>query len=58
MENNKDFMNDIAIQLNIKKPSDWGNVSCILFSKLGGSGLLHQYNNSLFSCLKAVYAGK
>lgn len=51
-------MDEVALKLNIKKPSDWGKVTKLEFFKLGGSSLLTSYyNSSLSSCLQSVYKG-
>jgi hypothetical protein len=58
MENRKNFLDEIAMKLNIKIPSDWGNITVQQLYELGGSSLLtHYYNGSLFKCLQSVYKG-
>jgi hypothetical protein len=58
MENRQKFLNEIAIKLNLKEPSDWGKVSTRYITQSGGSTLLQNYyNGSLFQCLQSVYKG-
>jgi hypothetical protein len=58
MENRKNFLDETAKKLNIKTPSDWGNITKLQFQKLGGNSLLsNQYKGSLFKCLQSVYKG-
>lgn len=58
MENRKNFLNEVARKLDIKNPSDWGNVKLHQIHKFGGVSLLsHYYNNSVFACLQSVYNG-
>lgn len=56
--NQRKFLDDLAIKLNIKNSSDWGRVTCKQFYEFGGGGLLrHYYNGSVFDCLQSVYKG-
>lgn len=58
MENQKKFLDELAMKLNIKNPSDWGKFTTRLVYELGeGSLLTSYYNNSLFTCLQSVYKG-
>lgn len=58
MENQKKFMDELAIKLNIKDPRDWGKQTTRVIYELGKGSLLNgYYNNSVFSCLQAVYKG-
>jgi hypothetical protein len=57
IENRKNFLDEIAKKLNIKTPSDWGNVTLQCFYDLQGRSILKRYNNSLFACLQSVYKG-
>lgn len=51
-------MDKIALNLNIKKPSDWGSISIQKINEFGGNSLLSlYYNGSLFTCLQSVYKG-
>lgn len=51
-------MDDIALKLNIQRPSDWGGVTVKQVSELGGSYILRRYyNKSLFACLRSIYKG-
>lgn len=56
-ENSRKFLDEVAIKLNIKNPSDWGKVTNKVMHEYGGAGLLKHFNNSLFDCLKFVYEG-
>lgn len=58
MDNQKKFMNELAMKLEIKKPSDWGKVTKKEIYELGGGSMLsYYYENSLFHCLQVVYRG-
>jgi hypothetical protein len=39
IENRKNFLDEIAKKLNIKIPSDWGNITVRQFKKLGGNSV-------------------
>lgn len=57
LENRKEFLDEVATKLQIKKSSDWGNVSIATIHELGGGSLLSGYfNNSLIDCLQSVYS--
>lgn len=58
MSHQKQLLDDIAIKLNIKKPSDWGKITLLQFIELGGGSVLtFYYHGSLFKCLQSVYKG-
>lgn len=57
IENRKKFLDEVAIKLDVKTPSDWGKVTKQRFCEVGGSRILSYYNNSLFYCLHTVYKG-
>ena len=57
MENRRKFLDEVAIKLNIKNESDWGKITTKQIYELGGAGILHYYNNSVFHCLESVYKG-
>ena len=58
MENRRKFLGKLKIQLNIRKPRDWGKITIQEFEKSGGSSLLNgYYKHSLFACLESVYRG-
>lgn len=57
IDNQKEFLNNIALLLHIKNPIDWGKVTTQQFVELGGRSLLNYYKNSLFLCLQSVYKG-
>lgn len=56
--NQRKFIEEIALKLNIIKPSDWGSISVRRVFELGGTSLLDNYQGSLFRCLKTIYKGK
>lgn len=56
-ENCRKFLDEVAIQLNIKHSSGWGKVTIKQINELGGAGLMYYYNNSLYKCLASVYKG-
>lgn len=59
MENRKIFLDQLALKLNIKKPSDWGKIPVKKVQEHGGNALLlTYYKGSLFHCLKSVYKGR
>lgn len=58
MEDRRKFLDKVAIELNIKKASDWGRVTSKQFFEFGGAGLLfNYYNGSVFDCLTSVCKG-
>lgn len=58
MENRRKFLENVSVQLNIQKPSDWGKIRTQHIHELGGGALLTSYyNGSLFDCLKSIYKG-
>lgn len=57
MENQRRFLEQLAAQLHIRNPSDWGKVTKKSFQKYRGGGLLRHYKNSVFACIKSVYKG-
>lgn len=57
IENQRNFLDDVAISLNIKQPQDWGKVTKKRFFQLRGQPVLQFYDYSLFSCLQSVYTG-
>lgn len=55
-ENRKQFMDTIALHLNIQKPSDWGKITSSRIFELGGVTMLkNYYKGSLFACLQTLY---
>lgn len=58
MKNRRRFLDEVAHQLEIQNPKDWGKVTIHKIRELGGNSLLHHYGNSLFACLQSVYRGK
>ena len=54
--NQRKFLDEVAIKLNIKEASDWGKASYDQFCEIG-SGILSYYRGSLFDCLQSVYKG-
>lgn len=58
MENHKNFLDEIAIELNIQQPSDWGKIAIKDIIERGGVTLLREhYKGSLYNCLRCVYRG-
>lgn len=58
MENRKQFMDQLSVTLEIKKPADWGKITVRQIHALGGNTLItHYYNGSLYSCLASIYKG-
>lgn len=57
MENHKNFLDEIAKQVKIETPNDWGKLTIRKFNQLGGSSILSLYNGSLLECLQSVYKG-
>lgn len=55
--NHRNFLDEIAKQLKIQIPSDWGKISVKHFYELGGRTLLNNNNGSLLVCLQSVYKG-
>ena len=55
MENRRQFLDSVATQLGIKRPTDWKAVGVAQLRKLGGAGLLKQYSGSVFAMLEDVY---
>lgn len=58
IENHKKLLDEIAIKLNIRSPSQWGKVTRYQVRGFGGGRLLNYYSNSLYKCLQSVYKGK
>lgn len=58
LRNQKQFLDELARNLNIKRPSDWGKLTTRSFSECGGKSILsNYYDGSLFKCLQSVYSG-
>lgn len=57
LEDQRKFLDNIAIKFGIKKPTDWGNVRVISLRKAGLDILLEKHENSLFKLLQNVYKG-
>jgi len=53
-ENHKNFLEELAVKLNIKKPEDWGSISKQSLHERGGSTLLRHYG-SLRKALKQIF---
>ncbi len=58
MENHKKLLDEVSVKLNIKTPNQWGKVTRKQIRSLGGGSLLNCYNDSIYTCLQAVYKGK
>lgn len=50
-------MDNIALKLGIKSPREWANTPGTVVSQSGASGVLVQYQNSLWRALSAIYPG-
>lgn len=57
LENRKKFLDELAVKLNIKNPSDWGKVKTHRIVELGGSSVLKHHNGSLLELLRSSYTG-
>ena len=57
IQNQKKFLDDFAIKMNLKKPEDWKTISHQKIIDHGGRGLL-KYYPSLLECLSTVYPDK
>lgn len=49
------FMDSVAKELGLSRPEDWSKVRQRDLRRLGGSGLMARYNNSLATALADVY---
>lgn len=58
IKNRRNFLDELAIKLDIKKSNDWGKISHRHFNEFGGRSLLSYFNGSLFCCLQSVYKGQ
>lgn len=54
-ENQHKFLEDLALQLRIKKPSEWGKITINQVIDHGGRSLLHHYGSSLQKALQANF---
>lgn len=55
--NRRKFMEEMAIELGIKEPQEWGKVTFQQISKLGGTGLLKYFDFSLLKALQKIFPG-
>lgn len=55
--NQRKYMDDLAIQLNIRNPEDWGKIPTSKITENGGHSLLLLFGGSLYHILRAVYQG-
>lgn len=51
------FLNDLAISVNVKNPSDWGKVSPEIIRNSGGRSLLRKHNESIQNLLENTFPG-
>lgn len=51
----KKFLDDFALKNSINTSNDWSKIKHKQIKQSGGSGLLNQYNNSLYKALKENY---
>lgn len=56
-QNQKIFLDALALKLNVKQPSDWGKIKTIEILRNGGAALLKKYGTSVYSVVKGVYTG-
>lgn len=57
LENQRQFLNELAGKFQIKNPNEWGRITKYEFTSQGGSSLLNHYDNSIIKTLKHVYPG-
>lgn len=57
VDNQKKFLEEIKVKLNVNHPSDWGKIQLRKIYALGGRTLLKYYRGSLFTCLQSIYTG-
>lgn len=57
LDNQQKFLDELAVRLEIKDPTDWGKISKRSIYAKGGGGLLSIFHDSVFGCLQAVYKG-
>jgi len=55
LENQRNFLQQLAAKLDIKKPGDWAKVSYKDMNKHGGRALLAKHGNSLLRTLQAAW---
>lgn len=56
-ENRRKFLDDMARDLNITSPKQWGNVSYRQLKFRKGDGVLYHHGNNIFRALKELYPG-
>lgn len=56
-QNQRQFLDDLALKLGIKEKKDWGSISTKVITANGGRTLLNHHNGSLYRALKHVYKG-
>jgi hypothetical protein len=55
IQNQREYFDWLAKELNIQDPSEWQNVSYQTVVAYKGGGVLANYGNSIFKALNAVY---
>ncbi len=53
--NQRNFLDALAKEMEIKSPSDWSRVRSVDVNQRGGSGLLKVYGGSLVRALSTIY---
>lgn len=56
-QNQRMFMDSLAMKLGIKEFKYWGNITKEVFCEHGGFSLLNYYNGSLRNALQSIYPG-
>lgn len=57
-QNQRNFLDGIAYQFQIKEPKQWGTIRTQDIMKSKGVSLILKYDGSIFETLKTVYPGK
>lgn len=55
--NQKKFLDEAQVLLNIKEPADWGKVTYQKLSNVGGASLLNYYGGSVKRAVLNIYPG-
>lgn len=53
----KTFLDNVAKDLQLQRPQDWGKVPTRIFVEKGGATLLRRNRGSIFKTLQTVYKG-
>lgn len=57
LSNRQKYLLQLATKLGVQKHEDWGKISYRKLLKIGSSGILVKYNNSLVKVLKETFPG-